>query len=77
MYEIAVIKSKDACQDCVPLRSICRMVVGSAKSCGIEVVRDVDVEEYRQFLQERKEINERQMAELEEARQAKVLRTAG
>eukprot|EP00039_Didymoeca_costata_P032466 m.37939 g.37939 ORF g.37939 m.37939 type:complete len:161 (+) comp9373_c0_seq1:83-565(+) len=38
IYEIAVVKSKDINMRNVPLESICRMLVGSARSIGIKVI---------------------------------------
>lgn len=55
---------------------ICDMVVGIAKSCGIEVlVGDLDPVEYGVFLEERKRIVESQLKELQEKKEAKMLRT--
>ena len=44
IYEIAKIKKQDSTCKNVPLRSICRSIIGSARSMGIEVVpgRDAD-----------------------------------
>lgn len=55
---------------------MCTMLVGTARTCGIEVKRDIDPEEYRQFLDERKIVIEQQRKELQEKREAKMLRTA-
>lgn len=60
----------------VPLEEICRWVIGTAKSCGIKVVRDLDAKEYGEFLEERKAIVEQQKKELQEKKEAKMLRTA-
>lgn len=38
IYEIARVKQCDPGQELVPLRSICRSLVGSARSMGLEVV---------------------------------------
>lgn len=54
---------------------MCVMLVGIARTCGIEIVRDLDHIEYEQFLEERKLIVETQRRELQEAREAKMLRT--
>lgn len=52
------------------------MLVGIAKSCGIEVVKeDLNHTEYGKFLEERKIIIEVQKKELQEKREAKMLRT--
>ncbi|XP_068683076.1 large ribosomal subunit protein uL11m-like [Montipora foliosa] len=42
VYEIAKIKKQDATCRNVPLRSVCRSVIGSARSMGIKVVPDRD-----------------------------------
>ena len=39
IYEIAKIKSQDQSFAGVPLESVCKTLIGSAKSLGIEVVR--------------------------------------
>ena len=51
------------------------MICGIAKSCGIEVVRDLDPKEYGEFIIERKAIVEQQKKELQEKKEAKMLRT--
>jgi len=58
------------------MERICKGVIGAAHSCGIEVVRHLDPEEYGAFLQERRQIVEQQEAELAEAKAAKLLRVA-
>ncbi|XP_075222223.1 mitochondrial ribosomal protein L11 [Lycorma delicatula] len=75
IYEIAKIKAEDPVNECRPLSHICAMLIGSARSIGIEVVRDLDPEEYRTFLEERKVIIEEQKKELQEKKEAKLLRT--
>ena len=76
IYEIAKIKSQDPCWDYEPLQKVCIAVMGAAHSCGIEVVKELHPEEYKQFLEERKQIVADQEEELEDARQAKLLRVA-
>jgi len=76
IYEIARIKSADPCFDHIPMERICKSVIGVAHSCGIEVVRHLDADEYGAFLQERRKIVEQQEAELAEAKAAKLLRVA-
>lgn len=51
------------------------MLVGIARTCGVQIVRDLDANEYREFLDERKLIVEAQRQELQEKREAKMLRT--
>ncbi|XP_072389836.1 large ribosomal subunit protein uL11m [Diabrotica undecimpunctata] len=75
VYEIAKIKQSDPYLGIRPLLDICNMIVGIAKSCGIEVVRNLDATEYGEFLKERKLIEEQQKKELQEKKEAKMLRT--
>lgn len=74
VYEIARIKSTDPCFENIPMIRICRMVIGTAHTCGIEVVHRLDAEEYGSFLEERRRIVEQQETELQEAKAAKLLR---
>lgn len=75
IYEIAVIKSTDPPLALKTLEEICNMLVGIARSCGIEVVKELKADEYEQFMNERKVIVENQKKELQEKREAKMLRT--
>lgn len=75
VYEIAKIKSQDSIYDCVPLEQICKDVLKYARYCGIKVVKKLDPEEYRKFQAEREIVNQQQLAQIEEKRQAKLLRT--
>ena len=74
VYEIAKIKSEDPAFENVSLQDVCKRVIGIAHSCGIEVVHHLEEDSYRQFLEERKDIVLQQEKELEEVRQAKMLR---
>ncbi|KHN86270.1 putative 39S ribosomal protein L11, mitochondrial [Toxocara canis] len=76
IYEIAKVKSKDKCLVGVPLQDICRMIIKTCRTMGIEVIReDLDPNEYRAFLEKRKKIVDEQLKELAEKKAAKVLRT--
>uniref|UniRef100_A0A9J2PKE0 Large ribosomal subunit protein uL11m n=1 Tax=Ascaris lumbricoides TaxID=6252 RepID=A0A9J2PKE0_ASCLU len=76
IYEIAKVKSRDKCLVGVPLQDICRMIIKSCRTMGIEVVReDLNPDEYRAFLEKRKEIVDGQLKELAEKKAAKMLRT--
>lgn len=75
VYEIAKIKSHDSRYDCVPIQKIFQEVCRSARSCGVRVVHRLDEKEYAAFIEERKEIVKQQLLELEEKRQARMLRT--
>lgn len=76
VYEIAKIKSEDPCWENTPLESICKSIISAAHTCGIEVVRNLDPQEYGEFLEERRRIVQEQEDELLEARQAKLMRVA-
>ena len=52
------------------------MIIQSAHTCGIQVVKHLDPEEYGQFLEERNKVVEEQEREIQEAKQAKLLRLA-
>ncbi|XP_050316228.1 39S ribosomal protein L11, mitochondrial [Anthonomus grandis grandis] len=75
VYEIAKIKSEDPPLQVLSLEDICKMIVGVARSCGIKVVKDLDPKEYGEFLKERAAIVEQQKKEIQEKREAKLLRT--
>lgn len=74
VYEIALIKSQDQGFDGLSLQEVCKRIIACAHVCGIEIVPELDAESYRQFLEERKVVVAQQEKELEEIRQAKVLR---
>ncbi|XP_041969352.1 39S ribosomal protein L11, mitochondrial [Aricia agestis] len=76
IYEIAVIKSQDPPLQHKDLKEICTMLLASARTCGIQVVKELDPQEYAEFLEERKRVIEEQKKELQEKREAKMLRTA-
>ena len=76
VYEIAKIKSQDEILSVKPLQFICNSIIGSARSLGIQVVRSLDADEYGEFLQERAKIVEQQKKELQEVKEAKMLRLA-
>jgi len=74
IYEIAKIKKEDPTIRFLPMEEICRLVIGTATTVGIQVVRSLDPVEYAQFLEERKAIVEQELAELKEKSEAKMLR---
>ncbi|XP_042531923.1 39S ribosomal protein L11, mitochondrial isoform X2 [Dipodomys spectabilis] len=62
IYEIARVKAQDeafALQD-VPLSSVVRSIIGSARSLGIRVVKDLSAEELASFQKERAAVLEAQ-----------------
>ena len=74
VYEIAKIKQHDEGIDGRTLMEICKSIIGTAHSLGIKVERSLDPVEYGEFLENRKKEIEKQEEELEQARQAKLLR---
>ena len=74
IYEIATIKSEDPTFENTELKNVCQVIIAQAHSLGIEIVRNIDPEEYSVFLEERRNIVSQQERELEEQRQAKMLR---
>lgn len=75
IYEIAKIKQEDPGLDVKSLQEICRYIIGTAKSCGIAVVKELDAKEYGEFLTERAAVVAQQKKELQEKKEAKMLRT--
>lgn len=76
LYEIAKIKAQDRTNALLTLEQICRNLVHSARSCGVEIVRELDPDDYAKFLENRQLIIAEQQRELAEKREAKMLRTA-
>lgn len=76
LYEIAKIKIQDPCNALLTLKQMCDCLVGIARSCGIEIVRHLDADEYRRFLDGRRIVVDQQKAALEELRLAKTLKDA-
>lgn len=76
LYEIAAIKIKDPPNALLSMEDMCKAIVGAAHCCGIEIVKDLTAEDYAKFLEERKAVVEEQKKELQEKREAKMLRTA-
>ncbi|XP_023025394.2 mitochondrial ribosomal protein L11 [Leptinotarsa decemlineata] len=75
VYEIAKIKQEDPTLEVKTLEEVCKMIIGVARSCGIEIVEKQDPTEYGEFLAERKVVEENQKKELQEKKEAKMLRT--
>lgn len=75
IYEIAAIKIQDPPNALMTMQQMCVALIGSARSCGIKVVRDLKADEYKEFLEERAKVVEAQKQELNEKREAKMLRT--
>lgn len=75
LYEIAKIKLQDPPNALRTEQEMTQMLVGVARSCGVEVVRNLNAQEYADFLTERKIIVAQQKAAKEEEREAKMLRS--
>ncbi|XP_013110586.1 large ribosomal subunit protein uL11m [Stomoxys calcitrans] len=75
LYEIAAIKIQDPPNALLTMQQMCEMLVGIARTCGIKIVRDLKAEDYAVFLEERRAVVEAQRRELQEKREAKMLRT--
>jgi large subunit ribosomal protein L11 len=75
LYEIAQIKIQDPPNALLTLEQMCNMLLGICRTCGIEVVKSMDAASYQEFLNERKEVVEAQKKDLQEKREAKMLRT--
>uniref|UniRef100_A0A1A9X1B2 Large ribosomal subunit protein uL11m n=1 Tax=Glossina brevipalpis TaxID=37001 RepID=A0A1A9X1B2_9MUSC len=76
LYEIAAIKIQDPPNALLTMQQMCQMLVGIARTCGIQVVTELKAENYENFLEERRAVVEAQKKELQEKREAKMLRTA-
>lgn len=76
LYEIAMIKIKDPPNALLTPRQMVEMLVGVAKSCGVRIVRNLDAEDYANFLEGRKIIIAKNRAELQAVRDAKMLRAS-
>ncbi|XP_033734572.1 39S ribosomal protein L11, mitochondrial-like [Pecten maximus] len=74
VYEIAQIKQTEGTLDRFSLQNICKMIIGSAHSLGLEIVKDLDPVEYEQFLIEREKVVEEQALRRKEELEAKYLR---
>lgn len=57
------------------LEQMCQMIVGIARTCGIEIVREIDPEEYKQFLKDREAVVVDFREKLQLAKESKLLRT--
>lgn len=75
LYEIAQIKLQDPPNALLTLEQMCNMLVGVARTCGIQILPELKADEYKGFLEERKSTVDEQKKELLEKREAKMLRT--
>lgn len=75
LYEIACIKAQDPPLALLSLRDICKMMIGVARTCGIQIVHKLDSKEHSEFMKQREENVQQFMQELQAAKAAKLLRT--
>ncbi|WKY02781.1 hypothetical protein Q1695_016226 [Nippostrongylus brasiliensis] len=77
IYEIAKVKSRDKALQGVPMEVICRQIVKTCRTLGIQVQReDLDPVELKKFLDERRVIVAEQLKALADKKASKMLRTA-
>jgi len=57
------------------LQQMCQMIVGIASTCGIEIVREIDPVEYKQFLKDREASIAEYQEKLRLLKESKILRT--
>ncbi|XP_076165596.1 mitochondrial ribosomal protein L11 [Ptiloglossa arizonensis] len=75
LYEIACIKSKDPPLALLSLEDVCKMLVGIARSCGIEIVRTLDPAEYKEFMEQREKVVQDLLTEMKLSKEAKMQRS--
>ena len=75
VYEIAKVKQTDPWLEMTPLEQVCKQVIGTAHGIGVKVVKDISLEDYNKFREEREKVVEQQKQELQDVREAKMLRT--
>jgi len=75
VYEIAKIKQQDPVLCFWTLEDICKSIITTARTCGIEVLeRSIDPVEYGEFLEQRKQVVLQQLQELKDKKEAKMIR---
>ena len=75
IYEIAKIKQQDYWWEITPLKDLCEIVIKCAVGMRLQIERNIDPEEYRQFLEERQKYLVEKRKRLDEEKEAKILRT--
>ncbi|XP_003707280.1 mitochondrial ribosomal protein L11 [Megachile rotundata] len=74
LYEIACVKAQDPPMALLNVQQICQMLVGIARTCGIEIVRTLDPKEHEEFMKQREANVEQRREDLRLAKEAKLLR---
>lgn len=75
IYEICKIKMEDPPNILKTEEELCKQIIQTANNMGLKVVHSYDPEEYQKFLAERAIIVAQQRKELDEKKEAKLLRT--
>ena len=66
--------SKDEYWQEFDIKDICEKVIDYAANAGVRVVDKIDPVEYGKFLKDREEIIKKELAEIQAAKEAKLLR---
>lgn len=74
LYEIAKKKAEDPPLALHSLEEICGMLVGVAKTCGIKIVHNISLEEFKEWQERAEQSLALHEQELQEAKEAKLLR---
>lgn len=75
VYEIAKIKKEDYCNSLKSMEEMVKMIAYNARSCGVEIVRELNKEEFIEFRKKAAEVRAQHDLRLQEAKEAKMLRT--
>ncbi|XP_011505756.1 PREDICTED: 39S ribosomal protein L11, mitochondrial, partial [Ceratosolen solmsi marchali] len=75
LYEIAKIKAEDHALALMSLQQITQMLVGTARTAGIEIVKELEYDEYSKFLEKRNAYVESRILRMNEKKEEKLLRT--
>lgn len=77
VFEIAKFVHDENAFAHMDLQQVCISVINKARRAGIKVIKeDLDSDEYKKFLDERKKIEEAQLKEISDKRNAKLMRAA-
>lgn len=77
VYEIAKFVHDEVSYAHLELHHLCLEIIYRARQCGIKVIKeDLNPDEYKEFLNKRKQIETEQVKEIAEKRAAKLMRAA-
>ena len=71
-----MLKKQDPVNRHTDLKEMCEKVIKCAHTCGIEVTKSLDAEEYGAFLEERVRVVEQQEKEMSDRKMARMHRVA-